>query len=263
LADLRTFYRTLTDLTDLTGISTGLSRQLHRRSIHTPLHFYEASQDDLRRHFGMIGLKWYFRLRGWEVDNVDYKERQIGHQHVLAPEYRTTERAYAVLIKLAHKAGKRLRAEGFFARGLYVGVRLLEGGYWEHHRRRELFQDQITIARLTQQIFSRFKSRETPLMVRVVLFGLERSSAQPISLFDDLEKQRRLSETLDKINDDFGPMTIHPASSLDTATAAPDRIPFGRVRYEIGEYEKSRGVRYNRLGGHSHLTNYAIFVKSH
>lgn len=269
LEELPTFYRTLKDLKDLTGINTGMSRQLRRHNIQTPLHFYEATREDLRRWLGMIGLQWYFRLRGWEVDHNVHKSRMIGHQHVLAPEYRTHQRAYSVLVKLAHKAGQRLRAGGFFARGLSVSVHFLEGGGWSDHIRCELFQDQVTINRLVSQLYygyqnskstahpsmnsgcpepvegqiphkfqnsnnpqSAFKTKR-PIMVRVVLFDLERSTAQPISLFDNLERQRRLSVTLDTINDQFGPMTIHPASSLGTTTAAPDRIPFGEVRYGI------------------------------
>lgn len=243
------FYRTLSDLTDITGISIGMSRQLRRHNVRTPLYFYEATREDLRRWFGMIGLQWYYRLRGWEVDNNVHKNRMISHQHVLAPEYRSHARAYAVVIKLAHKAGQRLRATGFFARGVSVGVRFLEGGGWGDYIRCEPSQDQLTIHRLVNRLYygfqnpksksqtpNKFRNSNHPLMVRVTLFDLERSSAQPISLFKDDRKQRALSEALDQINDDFGSMTIHPASSLGTATAAPDRIPFGEVKYGIEDY---------------------------
>jgi DNA polymerase-4 len=61
----------------------------------------------------------------------------------------------------------------------------------------------------------------------VTLFGLKQIQNEQISLFSDIEKSKRVSKTLDQINDKFGESTIYPASMFDTEEAAPNRIPFG------------------------------------
>jgi DNA polymerase-4 len=42
-------------------------------------------------------------------------QKSLGHSHVLAPEFRTPEGAWAVAHKLLHKAAMRLRMEQFYA----------------------------------------------------------------------------------------------------------------------------------------------------
>ena len=50
-------------------------------------------------------------------------QKSLGHSHVLAPEHRTPEGAWAVAHKLLHKAAMRLRMEKFPPRPLSVTIR--------------------------------------------------------------------------------------------------------------------------------------------
>ena len=55
--------------------------------------------------------------------------KSMSHQHVLAPEMRTQEKAWAVAHKLLHKAAMRLRAEKLWASsiGLAIGFAVPRG----------------------------------------------------------------------------------------------------------------------------------------
>ncbi len=50
--------------------------------------------------------------------------KSISHQHVLAPEMRTPEKAWAVAHKLLHKAAMRLRSDGLVGQQHRSGRRL-------------------------------------------------------------------------------------------------------------------------------------------
>ena len=55
---------------------------------------------------------WHW-LRGEDFDMSETEHlKSLSHQHVLAPEMRTPEKAWAVAHKLLHKAAMRLRAAG-------------------------------------------------------------------------------------------------------------------------------------------------------
>ena len=67
----------------------------------------------------------------------------------------------------------------------------------------------------------------------VSVFNLSSSRTTQISILPEIEKSRKISEAMDKIDDDFGVGFIHPASAFAAKDSAPDRIPFGRPRYNI------------------------------
>ena len=68
--------------------------------------------------------------RGEDFDMSETEHlKSISHQHVLAPEMRTPEKAWAVAHKLLHKAAMRLRAGGLWASsiGLAIGFAVPRG----------------------------------------------------------------------------------------------------------------------------------------
>ena len=99
-------------LRDLPGIGARTEKRLNEKGIRT--------MDDLlaldREHAGEIwGSVWGERLFHWlagedfEMGELEH-QKSISHSHVLAPEMRTAEKAWAVAHKLLHKAAMRLRA---------------------------------------------------------------------------------------------------------------------------------------------------------
>jgi len=214
-------------LTDLPGINIGMERQLNQRGIKTTSDFYRRSLSDLSVQLGHIGRLWYFRLRGYEIDELKTATKSIGHSHVLAPELRNKIAARRVLAKMAEKCARRLRAKNLWASGVYLAIAFLGGGGFRRHITVNLISDSISVQRAALSLYEAAQIKKPPLRVAVTLFNLKQTRHEPISLFADIEKAKRVSRTLDEINDRYGDDTIYPASMFDTEEAAPNRIPFG------------------------------------
>ncbi|MEK7143068.1 MAG: DNA polymerase [Patescibacteria group bacterium] len=233
LRELPALYRSM-ELTDLPGINIGMARILRYRRIKTPFDFYNQPLGNLSRWLGHPGRAWYYRLRGFEVDDFRSITKSIGHSHVLAPQYRNFTLGRRVLVKMTHKAGARLRAKKLAAGGVSVGINFLTGGFWQKNLSTDLLADSQSLVRIALSLYDTCPFKKPPLRIGVTLFNLKAMSGRQISLFSKIEKSFQLSEAMDKINGKFGQGTIYPAAMFDVVDAAPDRIPFGdpgRLRF--------------------------------
>lgn len=235
LNDLKGFYSKL-NLRDLPGINFRMEAQLAKRSIYSTSDFFAKDLVTMSQMFGHLGKVWYYRLRGYDVDQFDSKTKTIGHSHVLAPEFRTRALAMAVIEKLVAKSGYRLRNQGYFASGVAVSVRFMEGGGFHQTRKCTAFSDNRTFLLNVRELLKNCRVWRTPLHVSVSAFGLIRTGGKQISIFADIEKSRQISEAMDDINDEWGMNTVFTGSLFPAKDTAPDRIPFGKPRYEIINY---------------------------
>lgn len=232
LSELKNFYSNL-KLTDITGINYRLEARLKNFGINSPLDLYNSSLPHLRRILNHWGRLWYFRLRGYEVDDFEVKNKTIGHSHVLAPEYRTIDGAKAVIRRLVYKAGFRLRKEGYQASGVSVSIHFIDRGGFHLSKKTERFSDSQSFMRYVFILLKECRWQSRPIYVAVSSFGLVKNAGEQISILAEEERERRISQTLDLINDEFGANTIYSASVFQAKEAAPDRIPFGSPRYDI------------------------------
>ena len=232
LSELNSFYDSLR-LLDLTGINYRMEARLSSKNIKTPLEFYKTPLWRLHQILNHFGRLWYYRLRGYEVDDYVSETKKVGHSHVLPPEFRTKEGALKVLKKLIFKAGSRLRKENFLAGGVYVSVHFYNKRSFHQSKKIPKFNDNLSFENHILQILKQCEWNGTPSYVSVAAFNLSQSKNIQISLFKEIEKSRELSKALDDINDEYGLGTIHFASMLDALDTAPDRIPFGKPRYDI------------------------------
>jgi hypothetical protein len=73
---------------------------------------------------GIGGEKLWHWLRGEDFGDPELEhQKSIGHSHVLSPELRTPEGAYAVANKLLHKAAMRLRKARLWASHMTLTIR--------------------------------------------------------------------------------------------------------------------------------------------
>lgn len=232
LKDLKDFYSRL-KLTDLTGINYKMEAVLKNYRINSPLDFFNCSPRQLQGILNRWGQLWYFRLRGYEVDDFETKNKTIGHSHVLTPHLRSVNGAKSVIEKLIFKAGFRLRKEKYWASGVSVGVSFYDGSAFHKTKKVERFCDNQSFSRHVREILKECRWQNNPSYVSVSAFGLVKQMGAQISIFSEIEREKKLSKTVDLINDEFGAGTIFPASMFQAKEDAPDRIPFGRPRYEI------------------------------
>jgi DNA polymerase-4 len=232
LGDLRQFYEPL-GLTELTGINFRLEAQLNIYGIRKTSEFYQKNLGELTAILKHWGRLWYFRLRGYEVDTRSSGAKTIGHSHVLAPEVRTKEAAISIIHKLVFKAGYRLRKENYLAHGVSISIHFLAGESWHLGRKFSAFYDNQSFLSNVYELLKSCSWRGRPIFVAVSAFDLQKKGSEQMAIFDTIEKSKKLSEALDKINDEYGAETIYQGSMFGSKDSAPDRIPFGRPRYDI------------------------------
>jgi len=238
-------------LRDLPGIGARTEKRLYEKGIRT--------MDDLlaldREHTGEIwGSVWGERLFHWlagedfEMGELEH-QKSISHSHVLAPEMRDAEKAWAVAHKLLHKAAMRLRSAGLWAShiGLAIGfaVPRSEGtpvsrfgvparGWRSELKLSECQDNQTLIAALRRLWESRPSGEqyEHPYFIGVQLNNLVPDRLHTLALFDSLDEEQsrtRLNATMDQINDKYGMSTLAPAAMLTAYKAAPTRIAFNAI----------------------------------
>ena len=94
--NLEGIYSQLT-LTDLPGINVRYEARLNAGGIFTPLQFLHASLPLLKKRVfkSINGYYWYLRLRGHEIDGVDFGRKSYGQQYALGePTFRSLGRRF-------------------------------------------------------------------------------------------------------------------------------------------------------------------------
>ncbi len=238
-------------LRDLPGIGAKTEKRLNERGIHT---MEDLMTLDCEKSGQLWGSVWGERLWHWlKGEDFDMSEtehlKSISHQHVLAPEMRSQEKAWAVAHKLLHKAAMRLRSGGLWASniGLAVGFAVPRSentpvsrfgvpsrGWHGEIKLSECQDNQTLIAALRRLWASQPQGAEFahPFFVGVTLGGLVPDRLHTLSLFDKLDGEQsraRLLAAMDELNLKYGMSTLAPATMLSAYKAAPTRIAFHSI----------------------------------
>lgn len=220
-------------LMDLCGINVAYEARLNSNGIFTPLDFLSASSEFLHKQVfkSIVGVQWYQRLRGYEVDDVVFARKSIGQDYALKiPTANTTELS-KLLMKLCEKMGRRLRRAGLSATGVHVGCVYRDWSYW--HKGKKTNRQLYTTAELYRhaQSLLHMRTENKPIAkLSVSCYGLSPIATSQIGLFEDEpSKLRHVSDAMDKINDRYGEFVITPALMMDMEQTILDRIAFGSV----------------------------------
>jgi len=220
-------------LTDLTGIAGRNEARLNKVGIYTPLQFLDADPVTLKKIVfkSVNGIYWHQRLRGWEVDDVNYGIKTVGRQYVLERRDLSRTDMLKRLHHLCESVGHRLRSQGKAARGVIVSGRSKTHGYWHHRRMAALpfFSNQAIYAQAAM-LFA--QAPEDVTMIAISCYQLEDSLDDQLSLFgDQLAREQHVTEAVDEINRRFGDRSIHAADTLGTGIYVKQKVPFGSTRY--------------------------------
>jgi len=224
-------------LTDLPYIKLRNAVRLNSVGVYKVTDFYNAPLWKLKAAFESInGYYWYLRLRGWEIDDVIFGRRSYGNSYALPKPLTKPEELSHILAKLVTKMGARLRRAGYKARGVHVAISFRDGGFWHKGMtfERNLF-DSRDIYKKAFRILCLCPYRKPARELAVSSFNLIDSKTAQLELFDDVEKRKKVVESVDKVNERWGEFVITPARMLGTSNAIPDRIAFGGVK-ELEEF---------------------------
>jgi DNA polymerase-4 len=237
-------------LRDLPGIGARTEKRLNEKGIRTMDALLALTCEQAGELWGSVwGERLGYWLRGEDFDMPETEHlKSLSHQHVLAPEMRTPEKAWAVAHKLLHKAAMRLRAADLWAGsiGLAIGFALPRGegavnrfgaptrGWKAELRLSECQDNQTLIAALSRLWASRPDGAafERPYFIGVHLNGLVPGRLHSLNLFDGSEDEQnrvRLLTAMDALNNKYGLSTLAPATMLTAFKAAPTRIAFHTI----------------------------------
>ena len=238
-------------LRDLPGIGARTEKRLNDKGIHTMEQILSLDCEKAGELWGSVwGERLWHWLRGEDFDMADTEHlKSLSHQHVLAPEMRTPEKAWAVAHKLLHIAAMRLRAGGLWAGsiGLAIGFAGPKGERgpvstygvptrgWKAELKLSECQDNPTLIAALTRLWATKPAGEQynhPYFIGVHLNGLVPDHLHSLNLFDGTEDEQsrtKLLAVMDQLNNKYGMSTLAPATMLTAYKSAPTRIAFHSI----------------------------------
>jgi DNA polymerase-4 len=238
-------------LRDLPGIGARTEKRLNEKGVHTMEQLLALDSEGAGELWGSVwGERLWHWLHGEDFDMAETEHlKSLSHQHVLAPDMRTEEKAWAVAHKLLHKAAMRLRAGELWASsiGLAIGFAVPRSdntpvsrfgvptrGWKGELKLSECQDNQTLIAALLRLWESRPSGQDFkhPYFIGVHLNGLVPDRLHSLNLFDGTEDEQsrtRLLAAMDALNNKYGLSTLAPATMLTAFKAAPTRIAFHSI----------------------------------
>lgn len=219
---------------DLPGINKRYNTRLKMAHIFNPIDFLNTDADKLKKVVfkGIVGYYWYMRLRGYEVDDVNYGRKSFGSQYALSQKTDDKKDILKYLMKLSEKAGRRLRMHGYQAGGIHLSLSFEDHGYFSKGTiipaSMYATQDIFYQAKLLLDESGKLPSKVTNMSVKV--FNLTPMTPLQLGLFNDSRlDSKSLAHASDLINDRYGEFTLSPAIMANMQDVILKRIAFGNV----------------------------------
>ena len=221
-------------LTDISGIATRYEARLNAYNIYTPLQFYHAKEQVLKKQVfkSINGTYWYRRLRGYEIDDVETKLGMVGRQWVVKNPSSNMDYMRSCLSFLCETTGMKLRYKNVEARGICVWARLQTGESW--YSKRMYKTTYYTNQEVYRRALEQFNSIPRGAIIQTIglyCYMLTPSSRSQLSMFEDIQKEDWLTKSVDEINDFYGAFTVYNATSLEGKKLIKQKIPFGGTEY--------------------------------
>lgn len=191
----------------LNGVGKNMEARLNKHGIQTIDDLYRQTEDQLHTIWGGVGgNRFYQKLRGVEVAEIQNEMGSISHSHVLPPALRDRDNALAVLNRLTQKAAMRLRKACHTTGQVAIKVKHLNAPTWETDARLQPTQDTLELVHTITGLWEKYPKRKsvTPLQVAVVLGDLVPDAAQNFALFGEDPTKKKLNAAMDDLNLRFG-----------------------------------------------------------
>lgn len=225
-------------LTDIPGIGRRQEKNLSQLGIKSLKDLRDFPLSHLTSRFGRISgyhLHSLGQLRGsWKAEVADDSNiKSMGHMYTLPKEYRSAEFFLPVLYKLCEMVGRRLRRKNLEGNVISCFCRDQDyNGFGDSHKLGYFLQDGRDIFLEARRILSGFKDGIFPSgtkLIGVTVAGL-RGFVNQTSLFGDVERLRRVSESLDIINNKYGEFSLIRALQAPAGPVFRDSVGFGRMK---------------------------------
>ena len=251
-------------LRDLPGVGARTEIRLNAKGITTMEQLLALDRTGMHSLWDSVwGDRLYHWLRGADTGDDGAPvpseiQKSLGHSHVMGPEFRSDEGAWAVAHKLLHKASMRLRMEHFFTSSLAVTIKYaltreqmakasrlktkqhtsgIQHTAWGMEARFPDCQDTLSLLDILRKVWVQRPQGDLyarPFFVGITLRNLIPASEHQATLFGDPDNRAGLSATMDKLNLKYGHTTLHFAGMLPARETAPTRIAFTQIPVQYG-----------------------------
>jgi DNA polymerase-4 len=250
------------DLRDLPGVGARTEVRLNAKGIATMPQLLALDRAGMHALWDSVwGDRLFHWLRGGDTgdDGAPVSsgiQKSLGHSHVMAPQHRSPDGAWAVAHKLLHKAAMRLRMEHFYTTSMHVSIRYqlsreqaerlqktkkhfsgIRHSGWGMEARFPACQDTLTLLEALRGAWAKRPEGPEfarPFFVGVTMHNLIPESEFQASLFGDPDHRGELAATMDKLNLKYGHTTLHFAGMLPARESAPTRIAFTQIPVQYG-----------------------------
>jgi DNA polymerase-4 len=237
-------------LTDLNGINKRFRARLIAQGIMNPYEFLHTPEHVLTKQVfrSINGHHWYYRLRGYEVDDIQFGMRNVGKQYVL--HHRTSDpgEINQILAKLCYYVSRRLQRYDKAAHGLALGIRYAANApgqdplpeeatrWFLRHKFQTPFFSSRELHEKAMWLFEDSPPGQVVSQFTVTSYGLTNRAHEQLNLYETgRQRDERVERALQAVNDRYGELTLTPARLLGAAGYVPDKIAFGSVRYLLKE----------------------------
>jgi len=207
-------------VSELCGIGPGLTKSLERLNIITMKNLAECDEEILVNRYGIIGRKLHLMGQGKDPSPVmpyfHYEDaKSMGHSITFKEDISDLTTLKRILLWLSEKVGRRLRKAKM--RGKKVTIVIRYSDFSTVSKGRSILQfinDGYKIYKCGFEIMKSFLMPERYVrLIGVSVSRLVKGIYEP-DIFEDFEKQERLLNVIDRINDRFGEFTIKRAFLL-------------------------------------------------
>lgn len=203
-------------LRDLTGIGRNIEIRLNNAGINTVEQLYNLSPRHARKAWGSVqGERFWLKLRGVEVPEIETKTSVVGHSRILEPALRHPSKAFGVARHLTVKASSRLRTGGHYARKFSLSVRTPDKKRWEHTRSFSPTQDNFVFVKALEAMWNVMLADIKPgklFKISICISDLYEKDQVTLDLFDsaavETKHNNALTECMDTLNQRYGTDTI-------------------------------------------------------
>jgi len=227
------------DLTDLTGINQRMFRRLQASGIETIEQFWHLAPKQAREIWKSVeGERLWYRLHGYEIPQEKTQRRVVGHSRVLDPSLRSQKQAYGITRQLTLKAAARLRRYELHGKRFALSVRSVEKQRWSSEQILRPVQDNFTFIKALSVLWKMMQTdlHIVPLKtVSICIYDLYDPKKITLDLFtedtaEQSEKDQRLTDVMDRINQRFGAGTVQVSTCPSTSAGyVGTKIAFNRI----------------------------------
>lgn len=232
---------------EMWGIGEKMKNNLNRMKIYTIGDLAKASEDVMKKNYGVVGLRLQRNANGFDDFSVTYENnnglsafgntgpnaKSVGRGVTLWEDYKNEKDILLVIKELIEEVCVVLRERKKLGKTIHLSVE------YSRHQEEKGFSRQVTLKKptsdefdfykLAKSLFEEFYVPKKPVRkLRVSVGNLEEVTEE----HDELDKQGRLNMAKDLLNERFGKGTLKNASSLQNKSISKEQVKKIRGHYE-------------------------------